>query len=65
MCEGNGWYRSGNGFPMYYEKMSKFLDNLGESSSKNQSDIEQWDKYLGEYKQFMDQMKEKVIIMRK
>ena len=53
------------GSQLYYEKMSKFLDNLGESSSKNQSDIEQWDKYLGEYKQFMDQMKEKVIIMRK
>jgi thiamine kinase-like enzyme len=53
------------GSRLYYEKMSKFLDNLGESSSKNQSDIEQWDKYLGEYKQFMDQMKEKVIIMRK
>jgi hypothetical protein len=53
------------GSRFYYEKCL-FLDNLGESSSKNQSDkslnqsdIEQWDKYLGEYKQFMDQMKEK------
>jgi hypothetical protein len=44
---------------LYYEEMSKFLDNLGEPSSENQSVIEQWDKYLGEYKQFMNQMKEK------
>jgi hypothetical protein len=51
--------------PDVLRKMSRFLYNLGESSSKNQSDIEQWDKYLGEYKQLMDQMKEKVIIMRK
>jgi hypothetical protein len=44
---------------LYYDEMSRFLDNPQEVLTSNQSELELWRRYLEDYKQFIEQMSQK------